>query len=113
MYLFCIWYLYLTEQSVFITMYKILFCKHTCNFSNVMFSCVQFLMHTKTAIKLMFFCVRSMLETKNTCISLVDFGLNLSEVSFLGMRETLWTHDVSQRMIKSTLLGNKFEDMDQ
>lgn len=69
------------EQSVFITMYKILLCKHTCNFSNVMCSYIQFLMHTKTAIKLMFFCVRYTLETRNTCISLVDFGLNLSEVS--------------------------------
>lgn len=37
-------------------MYKILFCKHTCNFSNVMFSCVQFLMHTKTAIVDVFLC---------------------------------------------------------
>lgn len=100
---------------------KFYFCKHTCNFSNVMCSCIQFLMHTKTAIKLMFFCVRSTLETRNTCISLVDFGLNLSEVSLVmthdilnfGMRENLWTHDVSQRMIKSTHLGNKFEDMDQ
>lgn len=42
-YLFSTCYLYLIEQNVLITMYKTLFCKHTCNFSKVMCSCVQFL----------------------------------------------------------------------